>query len=344
MRADYMRKIINGVLLLCICLLTAFVLINTTEPGTLLKVLKTAKMQFVYMGIAALGVYILLEVWMLRLMLNHGSLQRVSWLSVFRAAAVGQYFNLVTPFSSGGQPMQLHAMVEEGIPLKRGTAVLVNKFLFFQIGVTLYSFVLIAFNLLFLHSALPLTSRLVYFGVAVNCCSLFMILMFIYRPAVLKGISSATLHGLNKLRIIRRCLYWVNWMNAKIDDYTEHIRDMMAMKQLAVPVAALTLVQLTAYFSIGWFVYKALGLSGSSYLSIITLQALLFVSVAFIPTPGSAGASEYGFYLLFSAIFTQNSIAGGVLLWRGISYYLNMCVTGLITLGFSLKEMMGKHP
>lgn len=338
-----MRKIMNGVLLVGICLVTAFFLIHTTEPGALLTLLKTVDMGFVYMGIAALLVYILLEVWMLRLMLNHGSLQRVSWRSVFRAAAVGQYFNLVTPFSSGGQPMQLHAMVEEGIPIKKGTAVLVNKFLFFQIGVTLYSFMLILFSLLLLHRTLPLTSRLIYFGVAVNCAGLFMILMFIYRPVVLKVISSAVLHGLKKLRIIRRCLYWVNWTNGKIDDYTAHIRDMMAMKRLAVPIAALTIVQLTAYFSIGWFVYKALGLDGGSFLSIITLQALLFISVAFIPTPGSAVASEYGFYLLFSTIFTQNSIAGGVLLWRGISYYLNMCVTGLITLGFSLKEMMGKR-
>lgn len=338
-----MKKTVNGILLLCICAFTALVLVNTTEPGTLLKLLRTVDMRFIYMGIAALFSYMLLEAWMLRIMLNYGSALKVSWLSVFRATAVGQYFNLITPFSSGGQPMQLHAMVEEGVSIKKGTAVLVNKFLVFQIGVTLYSFTSLLFGLLFLHKELPLTSRLVYFGVTVNCVGLFMIVMSIYRPAVLKLIASTLIHGLHKLRIIRRSLYWVNWMNSKIDDYTEHIREMIAMKGLVAPVACLTLIQLTAYFSIGWFVYKALGLTGGSFLSIVTLQALLFVSVAFIPTPGSAGASEYGFYLLFTAIFTQDAIAGGVLLWRGISYYLNLCITGLITLAFSLKEMLSKH-
>lgn len=338
-----MRKIANALLLLCICLLTAMVLIKTTEPGILLNLLGTVDIQFIYMGVAALFFYILLEALMIRMMLNHGAEHKVSWLSVFRATAVGQYFNLVTPFSSGGQPMQLHAMVEEGIPIKQGTAVLVNKFLVFQIGVTIYSFILILFSLLFLHHGLPPTSQLVYFGVAVNCLGLLLMVLSIYRPTVLKGIAAAVLHGLHQLRIIQRGLYWINWMDNKIDDYTAHIRDMIAMKGLMVPIAALTVIQLTAYFSIGWFVYLALGLTGSSFISIITLQALLFVSVAFIPTPGSAGASECGFYLLFSAIFTQNTIAGGVLLWRGISYYLNLCFTGLITLGFSLKEMFKRH-
>jgi len=338
-----MRKLLNGLLLLSICVMTALVLINTTEPETLISILGTVNGDYIYLGVGALILYILLETLMIHLMLNHGSVNRYPWIVAFKATVVGQYFNLVTPFSSGGQPMQLHAMVQDGIPIKKGTAVLVNKFLIFQIGVTVYSFILILIQFLFLHKGLPLTSRWVYLGVAINCAGLIAMVLSIYRPALLKTFSAVVIHAMHRLKIIKRGLYWIHWMNHKIDDYTTHIREMMAMRQLVTPVVLLTTLQLTAYFSIGWFVYMALGLTGSSFLSIITLQALLFVSVAFIPTPGSAGASEGGFYLLFSAIFTQNTIGGGIILWRGISYYLNLSLTGLITLGFTFKQMLHEH-
>ncbi len=338
-----MKKIMNGLLLLSICIITALVLINTTEPETLIQVLKTVNMTFVYLGIAALVLYILLETVMIYLMLNHDARSKYSWISAFKITVVGQYFNLVTPFSSGGQPMQLHAMVQEGIPIQQGTAVLVNKFLVFQIGVTVYSFVLILIQFLFFQRGLPLGGNLIYLGVLINCLGLLLMVLSIYRPGLLKTASAVILHGLHQLRLIRRGLYWTNWMNNKIDDYTLHIRSMIGMRQVVIPVALLTVIQLTAYFSIGWFVYLSLGLKGSGFLTIITLQALLFVAVAFIPTPGSAGASEGGFYLLFAAVFTQNTLAGGVLLWRGISYYLNLCLTGLITLGFTVKQMLHQH-
>lgn len=338
-----MKKLLNALSLLSVCIITALILINTTEPETLLKLLRTVNIRFVFMGVTALIFYIMLETLMIHLMLNQDSENRYSWMSAFRITATGQYFNMVTPFSSGGQPMQLHAMVQEGIPIKRGTAVIINKFLVFQVGVTIYSFVLILIQILLFHTGLPSTSKLVYLGVLINCIGLVALVLTIYWPVLLKSILSIVLHGLHRLGIIRRGLYWIHWTNHKIDDYTTHIREMIALRRLMTPIVILTFIQLTAYFSIGWFVYRSLGLTGSSYLSIITLQALLFVSVAFIPTPGSAGASEGGFYLLFSTVFTQSTIGGGVLLWRGISYYLNLGITGLITLGFAMKRMLDEH-
>lgn len=338
-----MKKLSSALLLLSICIITALVLVRTTEPETLVHVLGTVNASYVYMGIAALAVYIVLESVMIYLMLNYRAAHRYSWASAFRVTVIGQYFNMVTPFSSGGQPMQLHAMVQEGIEIKSGTAVVVNKFLIFQIGITLYSFALVLVQFLFFNQELPAMSGLVYLGVSINFSVLLFMVLSIYRPEFLKVIAVVVLHGLYQLRIIRRKLHWINWMNHKIEDYTTHIREMIGMQHVMIPVILLTFVQLTAYFSIGWFVYLSLGLKGSSYLTIITLQALLYISVAFIPTPGSAGASEGGFYLIFASVYTQNTLTGAILLWRGISYYLSLGITGLITLGFTVKQMLSKH-
>lgn len=334
------RRIVNGLTLLLICAVSLAVAMNTAEPSSVLKLIRRVDKGFIALGIISLLVYIVLEALMIHLMLNHDSDKRYPWISALKATVIGQYFNLVTPFSSGGQPMQLHAMVKDGISLKQGTAVLVNKFLVFQIGVTVYSVVLVFLRWVVFHQGLPVTSALVYLGISVNCMGLAGITLSIFRPNALKGLVTIILHHLHRFRFIKRGVYWITWSHHKIDDYTAHIRDMMGMGHIVFPVVVLTWIQLTAYFSIGWFVYRAMGLSGSSYLSILTLQAILFTSVAFIPTPGSAGAAEGGFYLLFSAIFSPGKVGGGILLWRGISYYLNMVITGALTLVFTLKQIV----
>ncbi len=92
-----------------------------------------------------------------------------------------------------------------------------------------------------------------------------------------------------------------------------------------------SVLQVTAFFSITFFVYRALGLSGASVYHIITLQALLYMAIAFIPSPGTVGAAEAGFAMLLGSVFSSNIIAVALLLWRGISYYFGLVVCGLFT-------------
>ncbi len=56
------------------------------------------------------------------------------------------------------------------------------------------------------------------------------------------------------------------------------------------------------------------------------------MAASYIPTPGTAGASEGGYYLLFKPLFTKNFIGYALLLWRGISYYFRLIITGIVVL------------
>lgn len=89
-----------------------------------------------------MGFYLLLEALMMHILLNlegGGYDFKISVKSMF----IGQFYSLLTPFATGGQPMQTHSTHSRWYKGVHATAVLVNKFLYFQAGVTLYSLVLV---------------------------------------------------------------------------------------------------------------------------------------------------------------------------------------------------------
>ena len=55
------------------------------------------------------------------------------------------------------------------------------------------------------------------------------------------------------------------------------------------------------------------------------------MAVSFIPTPGTAGASEVGFILLLGHLFPHNIISTALLLWRGISFYFSLIFSGIFS-------------
>ena len=64
--------------------------------------------------------------------------------------------------------------------------------------------------------------------------------------------------------------------------------------------------------------------------AIAALQAVLFLVVSLIPLPGGTGASEGGFLLLYTSVFTGGALETAMLLSRFASFYLPLLVSGLL--------------
>ncbi|XRF77948.1 flippase-like domain-containing protein [Pediococcus acidilactici] len=75
-----------------------------------------------YLGFEAVATKVLVE--------SNGD--RLSWKDAIRIPLIEQLFNGLTPFSSGGQPAQLVALMQSGIEGGRASSVLLMKFVVFQ--------------------------------------------------------------------------------------------------------------------------------------------------------------------------------------------------------------------
>ncbi len=77
----------------------------------------------------------------------------------------------------------------------------------------------------------------------------------------------------------------------------------MTNKKLLFKTTVLTVIQLTAYFSVSYWIYRSFNLNQNHLVYLITLQTLLYMAVSPIPTPGNIGANEIAFLVYLMAYF-----------------------------------------
>ena len=92
-----------------------------------------------------------------------------------------------------------------------------------------------------------------------------------------------------------------------------------------------TLIQFTFYYSITYWVYRALGFGDTTMFQIITMQSVLYATVSGIPSPGAVGVSEGAFMEIFRAVYPEAMMSSAVLLNRGINFYLFVLICSIVT-------------
>ena len=64
---------------------------------------------------------------------------------------------------------------------------------------------------------------------------------------------------------------------------------------------------------------------------IVSAAAFIVMFSSFVPIPGSSGVAEGSFFLLFQLFFPQAILPTAVLCWRIITFYVPLCLGGIIT-------------
>ena len=76
--------------------------------------------------------------------------------------------------------------------------------------------------------------------------------------------------------------------------------------------------------------YRAFGLSGTSFFDILFLQAVIAVAVDMLPLPGGMGISETLFLNIFRPVF-GSLLLPGMVLSRGLGYYAELLISAAFT-------------
>ena len=116
---------------------------------------------------------------------------------------------------------------------------------------------------------------------------------------------------------------------SKYHDSSDYIKN---NKLVILKTIITTYIQFIAFYSVSYWVYRSFGLSGQNIVQITTIQSLLYATVSAIPSPGAVGVSEGGFLAIFASILPENMINSVMLLTRGVSFYLLIFVSMIITI------------
>lgn len=248
-----------------------------------------------------------------------------SWKDALRLPLIEQLFNGITPFSTGGQPAQLVAMLQSGVDGGIASSVLLMKFVVFQSMIVLNFLISLLIGFHYIAEKLHVLSLFVIFGFAIHLSVIVALLMIMYWYRFTKRLMNICIKPVRWFVKEERYANMKSSLNEKVDSFYAESIKMKSEYGKLTRVAIVTILQLIAYYLIPYFILLALNIHGVNLIMAMSLHVLIFMIISLFPIPGGTGGAEYSFAVLFTTFTSSHSkLVLAMLLWRVLTYYFGM--------------------
>lgn len=265
------------------------------------------------------------------------------WMGI-RITLYGEYYSAITPFASGGQPMQLAYYMRYGVGAAKATTILAVRYIGYISSVCVCYLATMLLGGWQILQSMPLMLWLTVAGFVVNFLSIAVVWLLLRRPQLVRRLGQWLLGKLTRLPFLHgRQEKWEAGFEKWMQEFriaAECIRNRPMPFLFAFLLMLLSVICL---FSIAYLVYRALGLAQASFTDLFAMQLFLYLAAAFMPTPGAAGAMEGGFYLFFALVFPNELLYSAMILWRLLSYYSQLLVGGGFVVTGELCDIYRRH-
>ena len=259
------------------------------------------------------------------------------WKLAYNVGVTGKYYDNVTPFAIGGQPMQIIELSKTGISPGASTSIPLIKMLinglvstllalvFFVVGLpriaptnSLFAFLFIVFEIL---GVIGLAITL--FG------SLFMIILSTGSLFTRSLVAWLVKMGY-KMKLVKNYRVTLKKWLGQVNEYKASGRFLIKNKKVLVKMILYSCLESLSYAGISFFVVMAFMdptyMSSENIsiwfilLSCIVKYYICSMAGSYIPLPGATGLMEIAFIALYGE-FVGDAIVWALLTWRIISYY-----------------------
>lgn len=259
------------------------------------------------------------------------------WKLSYNVGVTGKYYDNVTPFAIGGQPMQIVTLSKSGISPGAATSIplikmLINglvstllALLFFIVGLSkiaptnsLFAFLFIIFEIL---GVIGLAITL--FG------SLFMIILSTGSLFTRSLVAWIVKMGY-KLKLVKNYRATLKKWLGQVNEYKASGKFLVKNKKVLLKMILSSCLESLSYAGISFFVVMAF--IDPTYmlennisvwfilLSCIVKYYICSMAGSYIPLPGATGLMEIAFIALYGE-FVGDAIVWALLTWRIVSYY-----------------------
>ncbi len=254
----------------------------------------------------------------------------------YDVAVVGKYYDNVTPFAVGGQPMQIVLLAKKGISPGVSTSIPIIKMMLNSIVNMFLVLIFFIFGLpripqtsAFNELLLVLLEVLGVIGLIITVVvTLFMVLISSGNLVTRSLISKIIKFGY-RIKLVKNYRQTLKKTINQVAEYRSSFKYLWKNKWLLLKMVLLCIVECLTYAIMPYFVVMAF--STSIDLSTPMLMFLCVVqhyicamASSFIPLPGGTGLMEISFIFLFGAgiINLGDSVVCALLAWRFLTYYL----------------------
>ena len=268
--------------------------------------------------------------------------EKISFKKCYKYALAGFFVAGITPSSSGGDPMQLYLMSKDKIKTTNGTLTLLLKLLSFQISVVFIGII----GLVMYHKTIFITlgnlKYIIFLGAFLNILvgTLYFFVIF-FKSVILYLVN--ILDKIFLMLHIKKRKSLIEKINNWIEEYSKASTIVKENKLILVNLFLTTIIQMTLFYSIPYFVYRALGFTETSILTFISMQSVLFISVSALPFPGAVGVSEITFMRIYQELFPKRIIGSAMVITRFINFYIFIIYSGIVLSYYIVKNNIQKE-
>ena len=258
---------------------------------------------------------------------------KTKWGLAYDVAVVGKYYDNVTPFAVGGQPMQILRLMKQGISPGVSTSIPIIKMILNQSVSVFIALMFCIFGIPQIPSTGGLNGFLLVIFIILAVVGLIIsLLLVLFMILVSSGtlftrsFVSGILRFLYKIKLVKNYRLALKKTMNQINEYRLSMQYLWKHKLLFFKMLGLCVLECLSYAIIPYFVTMAfvgnVGIEPFRFLIVcISQYYICSLASSFIPLPGGTGLIEIAFIFLFGVIVGDN-IVWALLIWRFLTYYL----------------------
>lgn len=276
--------------------------------------------------------------------------EKVRWSVALSNSILGYFFTYITPFSAGGQPYQIYHLSKWKMSAENSSAIILTRWSNMLIFLSAASLFLLRRYLPYIKVGIPLISQMLWVIIIASMAVSMMIVLFFLIPGAGIGITGM----LGRSRFIARIMKIFkkdsneifDGLEKRLENFYDAMHTIWGRKPwLVVFDGLMGILDLGLLY---YALYRAITLSSAaagvrfdlSFWNLSAIFILLSFIVYYVPTPGSSGGVEGGFYAVLSMYGGKAAVMAGVLMWRVATYYIPILV-GFIVMMLEVRRNPG---
>ena len=322
-----MKNFKKAILLLVITLTVLYFVIKDDLPN-ILDSLRSANPIFLIIGMGFAFLY-----WLFKSFALHGivnNYKKIKRRSILKQTIITQFFHGVTPFASGGQPMQIYMLKKSGLKIAHSTNIIVQNFLLYQMALITHGIIAVLLNFKFDYIVNNILLRnLTIIGFTINALVGIGLLIVSFSTTFNTFVLNILIWFFSKFKIFNDKEKSIEKLRTKLGEFHESATILRQHKIIIFRGYLFNLIGLLCYYLTPLFVFYSLEINIDP---VVVYVCCSYVSIigSFVPIPGGSGGIEYSFLQFFGGFVTGAVLSATVILWRSITYYFAMILGGLL--------------
>lgn len=323
---NFINTIKKNTIILFLITAIVFYIVLKDDWSSIVKAMSTIDIKYVLLAVISLFISIALKGIVNYLIVNDK--KKINVKEAIKHNLITQFFNGITPFSTGGQPMEIYMLTEHNISLSKATNYTVQSFIFYQIALVICGIFAVTYNFIFkIFPEVNFLKYLVLLGFLINIGVVMVLLLVANSKKLQKKMCNFTIKVSKKLKLKIK----EEEITEKFKDLYEGFKELSKRKKLTFVGIGLNILSLIFLYIIPLFVlfsmhdYNSLNVADT-----LTASAYIYVIGAFVPIPGASGGIEYGFTQFFGNFIGAGTVSAVLLIWRFITYYFGVILGAII--------------